>query len=72
MTNTIKFRIEYKPNGRNPEVYRKVSIIGYYNSNGYKNAGMTVIVPDRITETDRGIRRFDYDNVRSFEVEVAR
>ena len=43
---TTTFKFNYKPNGRNPEIYRRVKVVGYYGSNDYKNLGMTVIVPD--------------------------
>ena len=32
---------------------------------------MTVVVPDRISGKDPGIRRMDYTQIKSFEVEVA-
>ena len=52
---TTTFKFNYKPNGRNPEIYRHVKVVGYYGSNDYKN--------------DKGFRRFDYDNIISMEVE---
>ena len=66
------FKIDYKPNGRNTETYRHVRVVGCYGSNDYKNLGMTVVVPDRISGKDPGIRRMDYTQIKSFEVEVAR
>ena len=66
-----KLKFEYKPNGRNVETYRNVSIVGHYGSNDYKNLGMLVIVPERAHGKDKGFRRFDYDNIRNVEVEVA-
>ena len=66
---TTTFKFDYKPNGRNPETYRHVKIVGYYGSNDYKNLGMTVIVPERAYKDDKGFRRFDYDNIISMEVE---
>ena len=68
MTTTI-FKFNYKPNGRNPEIYRRLQVVGYYGSNDYKNLGMTVIVPERAYKNDKGFRRFDYDNIISMEVE---
>ena len=66
---TTTFKFNYKPNGRNPEIYRHVKVVGYYGSNDYKNLGMTVIVPERAYKNDKGFRRFDYDNIISMEVE---
>ena len=66
---TTTFKFNYKPNGRNPEIYRRVKVVGYYGSNDYKNLGMTVIVPERAYKNDKGFRRFDYDNIISMEVE---
>ena len=66
---TTTFKFDYRPNGRNPETYRHVKIVGYYGSNDYKNLGMTVIVPERAYKNDNGFRRFDYDNIISMEVE---
>ena len=72
MTNSVTFNVEYKPQGRSTETYRHVTVIGYYGSNDYKNLGMTVVVPDRISGKDPGIRRMDYTQIKSFEVEGAR
>ena len=66
---TTTFKFNYKPNGRNPKIYRHVKAVGYYGSNDYKNLGMTVIVPERAYKNDKGFRRFDYDNIISMEVE---
>ena len=66
---TTTFKFNYKPNGRNPEIYRRVIVVGYYGSNDYKNLGMTVIVPERDYKDDKGFRRFDYDKIISMEVE---
>ena len=67
---TTTFKFNYKPNGRNPETYRHVKVVGYYCSNDYKNLGMTVIVPERAYKNDKGFRRFDYENIISMEVEA--
>ena len=67
-----KFKIDYTPKGRASETYRHVTVVGYYNREGIKNVGMTVLVPDRVSEKDLGIRRFSYENINSLEVEVAR
>jgi hypothetical protein len=64
------FKFNYKPNGRDPEVYRHVQVVGYYGSNDVKNLGMTVAVPERAYKNDKGYRRFDYENIISMEVEV--
>ena len=66
-----KFKINYTPKGRATETYRHVSVVGYYDREGIKNVGMTVLVPDRVSEKDLGIRRFSYENIKSLEVEVA-
>ena len=66
-----KFKIDYTPKGRSTETYRDVSVVGYYNREGIKNVGMTVLVPDRVSEKDLGIRRFSYENIKSLELEVA-
>ena len=66
------FKINYTPKGRSTETYRHVSVVGYYDCEGIKNVGMTVLVPDRVSEKDLGIRRFSYENIKSLEVEVAR
>ena len=66
---TTTFKFDYKPNGRNPETYRHVKIVGYYGSNDHKNLGMTVVVRERAYKNDKGFRRFDYDNIISMEVE---
>ena len=66
---TTTFKFNYKPNGRTPEIYRHVKVVGYYGSNDYKNLGMTVIVPERAYKNDNGFRRFDYDYIISMEVE---
>ena len=67
---TTTFKFNYKPNGRNPEIYRRVKVVGYYGSKDYKNLGMTVIVPERSYKDDKGFRRFDYENIISMEVEA--
>jgi hypothetical protein len=67
-----KFKINYTPKGRASETYRHVTVVGYYNREGIKNVGMTVLVPDRVSEKDLGIRRFSYENINSLEVEVTR
>ena len=67
-----KFKIDYTPKGRTSETYRHVTVVGYYDCEGIKNVGMTVLVPDRVSEKDLGIRRFSYENINSLEVEVAR
>ena len=69
--NMTKFKINYKPKGRATETYRHVSVVGYYDREGIKNVGMTVVVPDRVSDKDLGIRRFSYENIKSLEVEVA-
>jgi len=66
-----KFKIDYTPKGRETETYRHVTVIGYYDCEGIKNVGMTVLVPDRVSKKDLGIPRFSYDNINSLEVEVA-
>ena len=66
-----KFKIDYTPKGRTSETYRHVTVVGYYDLEGIKNVGMTVLVPDRVSEKDLGIRRFSYENINSLEVEVA-
>ncbi len=67
--NTTTFKFDYKPNGRNEETYRHVKVVSYYGSKEDKNLGMLVIVPERAHGKDKGFRRFDYQNVRSMEVE---
>ena len=69
--NMTKFKIDYTPKGRVTETYGHVTVVGYYDREGIKNVGMTVLVPDRVSEKDLGIRRFSYENIKSFEVEVA-
>ena len=66
-----KFKINYTPKGR-AETYRHVTVVGYYGREGIKKVGMTVLVPERVSEKDLGIRRFSYENIKSLEVEVAR
>ena len=66
-----KFKINYTPKGRATETYRQVTVVGYYDREGIKNVGMTVVVPDRVSDKDLGIRRFSYENIKSLEVEVA-
>jgi len=71
MTYNTTFKFEYKPIGRNTETYRHVAVVGYYGSKDSSNLGMTVIVPERKHAEDPGIRRFDYEGIKSMEVEVA-
>ena len=66
----IKFKFNYKPEGREPETYRNVTVIGRYGSNDFNNLGMLVRVPERKYKMDEGIRRFSYERILGMEVEA--
>jgi hypothetical protein len=66
----IKFKFNYKPEGRSAETYRNVSVIGRYGSNDFNNLGMLVRVPERKYKMDEGIRRFSYERILGMEVEA--
>lgn len=62
----IKFNLVYEKsiNGATErEIYRNITIVGYYSSNDISNLGYKAWVPER-----EGYRNFDYYNVISMEV----